>query len=204
MKKLIGKDIQNGLVLGGYTFTPSTNTVTITGMPPLTLEQILLITDVTAGIIIFNFASAANNGSIANNVITLDYNCTALSATDRLQIYIDIPDTAPTDSAMMNDAYTHVLLKSIAQSVASLATQDAAQRQRVSIDAAPASITVGTLPTLANVTTLGTLTTVTNAVPVGNVATWGTTPGGNIEWQMMDWARHSYNVAIRSQLTFGN
>jgi len=210
MKKLISHDTQSGAVLGGYVFSPSTNKVTITGLSfNLALEQILLITDTTAGIIIYNFANSSLNGTIANNVITLDYNCSALSATDSLQIYVDISDTAPVDTAMMTDAYTHVLLERICDLLEPMATQDGSQRQRVTVDALTAGQTLSTVTTVGTVSTVssitaGTISTITNPVPLGNLATWGTAPGGNIEWQMIDWARGAYNEGIRSQLTFGN
>jgi hypothetical protein len=70
-----------------------------------------------------------------------------------------------------------------------MATQDVAQRQRVTIDAITGSLT------------LGTVSTISNPVPVGNIATLG---GGNPEWTFMDIARQSYAIAIRSQLQFGN
>lgn len=192
MKNLIGHDI------GSYIFNAAASTITFNGLPAFTLDQILMITNVGPNIIIYNFANpSTNGGTLAGNVLTLDYNTSAMSNTDPLQIYIDFPTTAPIDTANAIDGTTHMLLKSIAQSVASLASVDNALRQRVSLDAAPASITVGTLPTLANVTTLG---TVTNPVPVGNVATMG---GGNPEYQMMESSRIAYQ-GIRSQLAFSN
>ena len=202
MKKLIGHDVQGGAVLGSYIFSPSTNKVTIIGMPNLALEQILLITDTTSGIIIYNFASSTTNGTILNNVITLDYNCTGLLATDALQIYVDIPDTAPTDSAAMGDAYTHLLLQKICDLLEPMATQDQANRQRISVDTIAAGTTLPTVTTVGTVSAItgGTITTVTNPVPVGNIATLG---GGNPEWNFMDIARQSYDT-LRSKLTFGN
>ena len=178
----------------------------------LALEQILLITDTTAGVIIYNFANSSNNGTILNNVITLDYNCSSLSASDTLQIYVDIPSTVPQDTAMMTDAYTHLLLQRICDLLEPMATQDSSQRQRIAIDnivagtTLPTVTTVGTVSTITagTITTVGAVTNITNAIPVGNVATWGPSPGGNIEWQMIDWARHAYNVGIRQNLSFSN
>lgn len=195
MKKLIGHDTQNGSVLGSYGFSPSTNQITIIGMPNLALEQILLITDIssTTTSIIYNFANPTMTGSILNNVITLDFNCSGLNTADALQIYVDIPDTAPTDTAAMQDAYTHLLLQRICDLLEPMATQDAAQRQRVTVDAIVPNVVIGS-------GTVTTVSTITNAVPVGNIATLG---GGNPEWTFMDIARQSYDT-LRSKLTFGN
>lgn len=190
MKLLVGHDTQNGMTFGSYSFNPSLNQISILNLSVnLNNEQILLITDTTAGIIIYNFANASLNGSISNNVITLDYNCSALSSTDSLQIYVDVPTTVNIDQASANDAYTHILLQKICDLLEPMATQDNAQRQRIVLDAITASLT------------LATVSTITNAVPVGNVATLG---GGNPEWQYIDMARSAYNNGIRSQLTFGN
>lgn len=200
MKKLIGHDTQLGQVLGSYSFNPSTNTLTIIGLSfNLALEQLLLITDATAGITIFQFNISNMNGSISNNVITLDYNCSALSATDALQIYVDVPDTSSIDNASMNEAYTHLLLQKICDLLEPMATQDQANRQRVTLDALTAGLTLTTVGTVSALTG-GTITTITNPVPVGNIATLG---GGNPEWQYMDSARQSYDT-LRSKLAFGN
>ena len=84
MKQVVGIDC------GNYIFSPSTSKITFVGLPELQLENIVLITDVTTGTIIYNFATA-NTGTLTNNVLTLDYNTTALSSTDRLMIIINTP-----------------------------------------------------------------------------------------------------------------
>ena len=226
MKKLIGHDIQNGAILGSYAFSPSTNKVTIIGMPNLAQEQILLITDTTAGVIIYNFASATFNGTILNNVITLDYNCTALSTTDTLQIYVDIPDTAPADTAMMMDSYTHLLLERIVEQLSCLTTQDGQQRQRVTVDNITGSLTLGTITTVGTVNTLSAITAgpvigsgfysrLTDGVSMAAVKAASTVPAfadpavvvtlspNQIEWSQIEWARQSYDT-LRSKLTVGN
>jgi len=177
MKTLIGHDI------GNYVFNAAAGTITFSGLPPFALEQILLITDVNLNIIIYNFANpATNGGTLVGNVLTLDYNTSALSSTDPLQIYMDLPTTAPSDTANAFDAVTHELLKSIAQSCAALNSVDAQKRLRVTVDNQP------------TVTT--TVTTITN------MAAWAETCP--IQWQIKDWARQAYNSGIRSNLTFGN
>lgn len=193
MKQLIGHDI------GSYTFNAASKTITFNNITLFTLDQILLITNSTSGIIIFNFADPLAGGILVNNVLTLTYNTTAMANTDALQIYVDLPSTVANDNAAMIDNYTHVLLERIATAVGSLATQDQQQRQRVSIDAAPASLTVGTLPTLANVTTLGTLTTVSNPVPLGNLATLSLV---DPKFLFIDIARNAYATGIRTALIF--
>ena len=221
MKKLIGHDIYNGATLGTYTFNPSTKQIAIIGLPfNLSLEQLLLITDVNANIIIYNFAVPALGATISNNVITLDYSCAGLVSTDPLQIYVDVPDTAPVDNAAQVDSYTHLLLERICDLLEPMATQDSANRQRVAIDNIAGSLTLGTVSTLSAITAgpvIGSafFTRITDATNTAAVKAASTAPAladpalvvsispNNFEWQQMDWARQSYDC-LRSKLTFSN
>lgn len=86
MKMLLGNE------LGSYSFNPAARTISISGTPAnLRLDQVLIVTNVTRGVVIYNFAVSALGASILNNVLTLTYNTTAMSASDVLQIWIDIP-----------------------------------------------------------------------------------------------------------------
>jgi hypothetical protein len=85
MKKLISHD------LGTCVFSPTAKTITFSGVT-LTQEQILLITNTTDGIIIYNFADATKGGVLAGGVLTLAYDTTQMGAGDALQIYVDIPE----------------------------------------------------------------------------------------------------------------
>lgn len=76
-------------LITAYTFDASAQTVTLTGLTSTLLEQVLLITNVTDNIIIYNFADATKGGSIASGVITLAYDTTSMADTDDLQIFID-------------------------------------------------------------------------------------------------------------------
>lgn len=75
-----------------YTFNPATRQITLSNTPTLKLEQILVITNVTDNIIIYNFAVPSLGGTIAANVLTLFYDTTAMSAGDALQIWLDTDD----------------------------------------------------------------------------------------------------------------
>lgn len=80
-----------GTEYGSYTFDPINKQIYLVGFPPINMEQLLIITNATDNTVIYNFASPALNGSIdSNNVITLQYDTTAMSANDRLQIYLDM------------------------------------------------------------------------------------------------------------------
>ena len=86
------------VILESYTFTPSTKTVVITGKY-IRQEQLLLITNVTRGTVIYNFSDPAlgatsytnsittTNGSpVESTTVILNYNTAAMSSTDKLSI----------------------------------------------------------------------------------------------------------------------
>lgn len=59
------------------------------GLPSIRLEQLLSITNVTDNKILYLFSNPDLNGTVSGNVITLNYNTSAMASTDSLQIYID-------------------------------------------------------------------------------------------------------------------
>lgn len=77
-----------GVDYGSYSFNAASSQVIInlpSGSPKL--ESVLLITNVTDNIIIYNFADAALGGVLSGNVLTLDYSTASMSNTDSLQIW---------------------------------------------------------------------------------------------------------------------
>ena len=72
-----------------YTFDASLKTVTFTDINPIELAGVFLVTNVEDNIIIFNFADSAKGGSVATNVLTLDYDTTTMADADELSIIYD-------------------------------------------------------------------------------------------------------------------
>ena len=76
-----------------YKFDASAQTITISGY--YTLRKLVLITNVTDGAIIYNFADAGAGGTVSYNqdfdetTISLAYNTTSMSDSDELQILIE-------------------------------------------------------------------------------------------------------------------
>lgn len=70
-----------------YTFDASEKTITCASFS--SLEAIQLITNVTDGIIIYNFADPAKGGSLASTTLTLTYDTTSMSDTDKLMILLE-------------------------------------------------------------------------------------------------------------------
>lgn len=72
----------------GFTASPI-GRVQLLSYPNITLDQILLITNVTDNVIIYNFADPTKGGSLAGNILSLSADTTSMSNTDRLQIFVD-------------------------------------------------------------------------------------------------------------------
>lgn len=82
MKKLITK----------YTFDASAKTIIFSEYSTILQAGILLITNTTDNIIIYNFASSTLNGTVSQNVLTLTYDTSSMSDGDSIQIYYDDPN----------------------------------------------------------------------------------------------------------------
>ena len=79
------------ILVTNYTFDASEQTVTFTDFNPVVLEKVLLITNVTDNLIIYNFADSTKGGTVtgASAVLTLTYDTTAMADADDLQIWYD-------------------------------------------------------------------------------------------------------------------
>ena len=204
MKQLLGQDTS-----GTYTFNPTAKTVTFSGLSQqITLANILLITNVTANTIIYNFASPTTGAvSFANNVLTLDYDTTSMNSTDVLQVYLDLA----------GEESLHDLLRRMNKLLESNAVVDSRLRQKVVIEAIGTNLTTPT-EVNASIPVSGTVTAnVSNAVAA---TTFNTTPAnpytlltnatvglvmeGPVHqlWRVANDAQTCYASAIRSKLTF--
>ena len=88
------------ILFENYSFDASTQTVTFNTTDVITLEQLLIITNVTTNKIIYNFADPNAGGSITNNVLTLDFDTTSMSSGDKLQIFVDNILTPSSDETL--------------------------------------------------------------------------------------------------------
>ena len=97
------------LTEGGYTFTASTRTVVINKYIPR--ENLILITNVTTGQVIYNFSdpslratgyTLASTGANSTTTIVLNYNTTLMSNADKLSIVIDeyVEQMAPAETIL--------------------------------------------------------------------------------------------------------
>ncbi len=78
-------------IITDYNFVASTKKITFPLETGFTIDGLLLITNVTDNIIIYNFADPLTGASvdISGLIITLTYNTTSMSDTDHLLIYHD-------------------------------------------------------------------------------------------------------------------
>lgn len=210
MKKMLGVDVS-----GNYTFNPGAKTVTFSGLPKaITLSNILLITNVTRNTIIYNFADTATGAvSFNNNVLTLTYNTGSHSASDVLQIFLDVESY---------EESLHDLLRRMNKILESNSVVDLNQRQRITIDAIRSSAIAtsdlaGTLPVSGTVTATASGTyTVSNGIATQTMSNSSANPytiatqstasimEGPVHqfWRIANDAQACYASAIRSKLTF--
>jgi hypothetical protein len=95
--------------IDNYSFDKTTGKITFTDYATIRLDAILLITNVTSNVIIYNFADATKGGTVATNVLTLTFSTSSMNNTDKLLIYYDdslvgpavsvISSTLPTGAA---------------------------------------------------------------------------------------------------------
>lgn len=80
-------------LLASYTFTPgAANAGTVVVPGTYTLEQFLLITNVTSGTIIYQFNVPSKGATLStgggNTTLTLKFSTQSMSAADRLQVFV--------------------------------------------------------------------------------------------------------------------
>lgn len=79
------------IVVENYTFDASAKTITLLGLSAVSLAGMKIITNITDGIIIYQFNSPTKGGTLAGNVLTLEYDTTAMDDADTLMILYDNP-----------------------------------------------------------------------------------------------------------------
>jgi hypothetical protein len=179
-----------------YTFNAATKQITFNTTDVVSLNQVLVITNVTDNIIIYNFADPAKGGTILNNVLTLTFDTTTMSNTDSLQIFLDLYGTPSTEetTVLLNESV--VLLRKMVKLMEPLGTQDTQQRQRISLDAAPVAVTVAQATASQLNVNVGTVTTITTLNNLALIA------GIDPRFQFIDQAKIAFATGIRNNLTY--
>lgn len=90
-----------------YVFVPGgagVGTITFSGYVSIELKNVILITNVTDGEIIYNFRIPGNTGTVATNVLTLMESTAAMSAGDELQIIYNDPTLTADTSTLAKES----------------------------------------------------------------------------------------------------
>lgn len=96
-------------IISTYAFDKTAKTVTFTDFSSISLSRILLVTNVTANKVIYQFNNPALGGTVVGNVLTLAHDTGAMSNTDKLQIIYDCAIGDPLyDTASIAVRYTAV------------------------------------------------------------------------------------------------
>lgn len=91
--------------IDNYSFNKTAKTITFSDYTTIRLDGILLITNVTRNIIIYNFAAPTKGGTVLGNVLTLTYDTSSMNNADKLLIYYD--DT--TDDIALASGQTDII-----------------------------------------------------------------------------------------------
>lgn len=152
-----------------YTFSAASKTVTCNAFALYGLARILMIVNVSRGVVIYNPGNTATNGSLSGSTLTLTFNTAAHNDADVLQIFVDDADTGSTEQT----------LSQLAQCMTEFVERmdvytDGAGRLQVAITNAAAQ---GAL------SSVGTVTTVTNLTNLLNIGA-GAVPGNEL-WRFL-------------------
>lgn len=194
MKILIG-EYENT----SYSFNSTNGTITILNLKNIKLENVLMITNMTTGTVVFSPIMSLT-GTISNNVIDLTYNTSAMNNNDSLQILVEIDDPNTANSDILH------YLKQMVKLLEPGGTVDSNNRQRVVVDSAPTTTVTMATTGGANVTGIGYPTT-SNAVggnPYALTAAQPTQLVASIvdqRWELAEFSHISYQN-IRNKLTF--
>lgn len=75
-----------------YTFDASARTITFEDYDVVELVNLLIITNVTDNILVYNFADTTKGGTVNANILTLAYDTSGMDDSDKLQIFYDDPE----------------------------------------------------------------------------------------------------------------
>ena len=180
------------ILVKNYTFNAGTRQITLTDYTSVNLESFLLITNVTDNVIIYNFADPAKGGTVSTNILTLDYDTTAMSNGDTLQIFIDDGEKSASETTLEALKDVSDYLKILVNQTKTLATQDTVQRQRVVVE--NSSVTLAGSTQIYDTSNVNPFARNSNAFGVHYAL-----PD---VWNTIELARINYQNNIRSKLIF--
>lgn len=163
-------------LITSYLFDASAKTITFLDYSSILLESVLLITNVTDNLIIYNFAVSGKGGTVSGNVLTLVYDTTAMADTDDLQIFYDDGEVGANLAEQLNQEDLLYQINEALQRLSRVASaMGIAADLRVTLLGGTTAVT-GTLTGVTTVTTVTTVTGVTTVSTVTNLAQIGAQP----------------------------
>ena len=169
------------ILITNYTFNAASKTITFLGYSRILLDSVLLITNVTDNVIIYNFAGAGKGGTVSGNVLTLEFDTTTMSNGDSLQIYYD--DVAIVPATVQEQQTTEDLLYLLSvqgNALGKLAEMVDGANIRAALAASSAVIGAVTQSGSWTLTTVTTVSTVTTCSTLTNQAQNGGQPTNDI------------------------
>ncbi len=125
-----------------YTFNAAAKQITFNTSETISLQQLLIITNVTDNLIIYNFADPNYGGTITNNVLTLTYNTSLMSDSDSLQIFLENQYTPASQETLQYLSDQTALLGRMVKLLEPSSRQDSAGRQTIDIGGSTGTATV--------------------------------------------------------------
>lgn len=77
-------------IIKDYQFDKDAKTVTFTKLRPVHLERIMLVTNITVGVILYQANDPTTSGTVRDNALRLKYDTTNMHNKDELQIIYDV------------------------------------------------------------------------------------------------------------------
>jgi hypothetical protein len=153
-----------------YIFTPGASgvgTINLSSIANFDIKRLVAIININSNIIIYNVASSTSGFTTVNNaVITLDYNTSAMSATDLLQIIYDNEDAISNNELIQAIQAMRMAIQSLNRTIGLAQVNPTTGRMLVDASGTtqPISGNIGTVTSVTNLTQLGGQNA--NSVPV--------------------------------------
>jgi hypothetical protein len=164
-------------LLTSYTFTPgvaNAGTVVVSGT--YTLEQFLLITNVSTGATIYQFNKPSKGGTVTtgggNTTLTLEADTSAMSGSDRLQVFVDDGQNIQVSLTNASVEISNDVGNAVPVSAAALPLPAGAATETTlsSVDSKLPALDTGSIPVLVKNGQLEIQNDIGNPIPVGPAA----------------------------------
>lgn len=168
--------------VNNYTFNKTNKTITLNDFTSISLDSLLLITNVTSGEILFMFSDASLSASVSGNVITLSADTSSMHNTDQLQIFVDDGKHYPLTNDELRAAPLTITDPNLLEELQKKINADESQlveavtvlRNILQVLANPAYVDKSANQLRAQITgAISTITTLTTVTTVSNITNMG-------------------------------